>query len=63
MIGAGFDYTTPDLVMPHPFYAPLHWVCVVNPGERTRPALASLMHAAHALARSRYRPDSGKPGD
>jgi hypothetical protein len=63
VIGTGFDYTTPDLVMPHPFYAPLHWVCVVNPGERSRVALAGLMHAAHALARSRYRADSRKSGD
>lgn len=55
VIDTGFDYTSPDLVMPHPFYAPMHWVCVVNPGERSRASLAGLMHAAHALARARYR--------
>jgi hypothetical protein len=67
VIDTGFDYTTPDLVMPHPFYAPMHWVCVVNPAERSQAALADLMRAAHALARERYqardRPDSGNPGD
>jgi hypothetical protein len=55
VIDTGFDYTSPDLVMPHPFYAPMHWVCVVNPGERSQASLADLMHAAHALARARYR--------
>jgi Family of unknown function (DUF6194) len=55
VIDTGFDYTSPDLVMPHPFYAPMHWVCVVDPGERSRASLADLMHAAHALARARYR--------
>jgi hypothetical protein len=35
VIDTGFDYTATDTVMPHPFYAPLHWVCVVNPRERT----------------------------
>ena len=43
-----------DTVLPHPFYAPLHWVCVVNPGERSRPQLADLLERAHALARRRY---------
>ena len=54
VIDTGFDYTSPDLVMPHPFYAPMHWVCVVNPDERSRASLADLMQAAHALARARY---------
>jgi Family of unknown function (DUF6194) len=67
VIDTGFDYTTPDLVMPHPFYAPMHWVCIVNPGEQTRTRLAHLMHAAHALARARYRAhgqaNQGEPGE
>jgi hypothetical protein len=50
VVDTGYDYTMPDLVMPHPFYAPMHWVCIVNPGERSRAALADLMHAAHTLA-------------
>lgn len=56
VIDTGFDYSSADLVMPHPFYAPMHWVCVVNPGERSRAVLADLMDAAYALARARYRP-------
>ena len=63
VIDTGFDYTTPDLVMPHPFYAPMHWVCVVNPGEQTRAALAGLMRAAYSLAQARYRGDSREVGD
>jgi hypothetical protein len=67
VIDTGFDYTSQDLVMPHPFYAPMHWVCVVNPGERSRANLAELMQAAHTLARARYRPQgrthSREPGD
>jgi hypothetical protein len=67
VIDTGFDYASPDLLMPHPFYAPMHWVCVVNPGERSQSSLADLMPDAHALARARYRApsptDSGDPGD
>ena len=56
VIDTGFDYTAVDMVMPHPFYAPMHWVCIVNPGERSLPKLAHLMWSAHAVARARYRP-------
>jgi hypothetical protein len=54
VIDTGVDYTATDVLMPHPFYAPLHWVCVVNPGEGTRTDLAALVHQAHALAARRY---------
>ncbi len=54
VIDTGFDYATTDTVMPHPFYAPLRWVCVVNPGQRTRTRLALLLDDAYALAKTRY---------
>ena len=54
VIDTGFDYTTTDTVMPHPYYAPLHWVCVVSPVQRTRGRLASLLDRAHLLAKTRY---------
>jgi len=40
--------------MPHPFYAPMHWVCIVDPGERSRESLADLMRAAQAQAQARF---------
>jgi hypothetical protein len=54
VIDTGFDYSSTDAMLPHPFYAPMHWVAVVNPGERTRVRLATLIEQAHALAESRY---------
>jgi hypothetical protein len=54
VIDTGFDYTATDTLMPHPFYAPLHWVCVVNPGVRTLAAVAELLAQAHGLARRKY---------
>jgi hypothetical protein len=54
VLDTGFDYTATDTLLPHPFYAPMHWVCVVNPGEQTRPSLAALLGQAHELARRRY---------
>jgi hypothetical protein len=54
VIDTGADYTATDTVLPHPFYAPLHWVCVVNPGPRTRDDLATLVETAYAEAARHY---------
>lgn len=54
VIDTGFDYAAVDVVLPHPFYAPMHWVCIVNPAERTRSQLAHLIEIAHALAMRQY---------
>jgi hypothetical protein len=51
---AGVDYTADDVVLPHPFYAPMHWVCIVNPGEQTRSQLAHMLGTAHDLAKRQY---------
>ena len=29
------DYTALDRLMPHPVYAPQHWVCILNPSDVT----------------------------
>jgi hypothetical protein len=54
VIDTGVDYTGTDVLMPHPFYAPLHWVCVVAPGEGTRSELAALVDQAYTLAARQY---------
>ena len=57
------DPSTPDLVMPHPAYADLGWVVVVNPGERTHHEVLALLQSAHqaALARWHRRHDNDRP--
>lgn len=54
VIDTGVDYTDVDVVMPHPFYAPMHWVCVVNPGEGSRAKLEDLLERAHVLVKRQY---------
>ena len=57
------DPSTPDQVMPHPAYASLGWVAVVNPGERTEDQVLALLQTAHqaALARWCRRHDNDRP--
>jgi hypothetical protein len=45
----GFDYTVPDIVLPHPAYASHHWVCVVNPGAKTMGTVRELLADAYRL--------------
>jgi hypothetical protein len=54
VIDTGVDRTGVDVVMPPPVYAPMHWVCVVNPAEGSRAKLEDLLERAHALAKRQY---------
>ncbi|MEU2199142.1 DUF6194 family protein [Isoptericola sp. NPDC019482] len=48
------DAVAPDVLLPHPLYGDLGWVCVVNPGERTGGVVLDLLRDAHEAARRRY---------
>ena len=43
-----------DVLLPHPVYGELGWVCVVNPADRTTPQVLDLLRQAHDDARRRY---------
>jgi hypothetical protein len=43
-----------DVVLPHPVYGQLGWLCVVNPGPRTATAVGELIETAHGHARERH---------
>ena len=51
--GAASEVGETDVVVPHPVYGALGWVCVVNPGERTTGLVLDLLRAAHDDARAR----------
>lgn len=48
-----YDYAVTDLVLPHPVYGALGWICVVNPAERTGELVVELLRGAHDDARAR----------
>lgn len=50
---ADYDYTAPDVVMPHPDYARLFWVCIVNPGEEKFDQVRNLLGEAYDAARAK----------
>ncbi len=54
-VDTGHDYTALDVLMPHPIYASLSWVCVLNPSAETFDALQPLLVEAHRSALDRRR--------
>jgi hypothetical protein len=53
-VETGHDFTALDQLMPHPVYAPMSWVCVLNPSAATFEVLRPLLSEAYQLAVSRY---------
>lgn len=41
--------------MPHPVYAPQHWICVLNPSRETLEAARPLIADAYGFAVRKYR--------
>ena len=52
--GAGHDFTALDQLLPHPVYARLYWVCVLNPSAATFEVVKPLLANAYGLAVSKY---------
>ncbi len=52
-VDTGHDYTAFDVLMPHPIYASLAWVCVLNPAPATLDGLQPLLAEAYRIALDR----------
>ena len=50
---ADHDFTTLNVLMPHPVYAPQHGFCVLNPSDQTFGTLKPLIAEAYEMARRR----------
>jgi Family of unknown function (DUF6194) len=50
LINTGHDFTVLNQLMPHPVYAAMSWVCVLNPSEATFQGLQPLLEEAYGLA-------------
>ncbi len=53
IIDSGHDFTALDVLLPHPVYASMYWVSVLNPGEATWPTVEKLLDEAYAAAKKK----------
>lgn len=53
-VGMDADFSLPDRILPHPVYAWMGWICVLNPSEATFETLKPLITEAYEYAKEKY---------
>lgn len=53
-VPTGHDLTAVDVLLPHPYYSPMGWMCIVAPSEETWPRLQALLREAHGVAAAAF---------
>jgi hypothetical protein len=51
---SNYDFTTLDVIMPHPDYAKQHFICVLSPSEATFEKIRPLLAEAYDIAARRF---------
>ena len=54
VVDMNYDFTQTDRIIPHPVYAWMSWICVLNPGTDTFEKLKPLITEAYEYAKEKY---------
>lgn len=54
IVDMSFDFTQTDKLLPHPVYAWMSWVCVLNPSVATFERIKPLIQEAYEYAKEKY---------
>jgi hypothetical protein len=49
-----FDFTAVDTIMPHPVYAWMGWICVLNPTQKTLQEFELLIKESYEFAKEKF---------
>lgn len=49
-----YDFTQLDTIMPHPVYAWMGWICVLNPSKQTFEELKPLIQESYCFAQEKF---------
>ena len=56
IVEMNFDFSQTNRIMPHPIYAWMKWVCILNPSHKTfQTLLLPLIHEGYLLAVEKYK--------
>jgi hypothetical protein len=53
LVDMQYDFTSLDTILPHPLYAWMGWVSILNPSEQTFEQLKPLIQEAYELAQEK----------
>ena len=49
-----FDFTTTNTIMPHPVYAWMGWICVLNPSNETFDDFKAMIQESYIFAKEKF---------
>ncbi len=55
IVDMDYDFTEANKIIPHPVYAWMSWICVLNPSKETFDKLKPLIAEAYEYAKEKYR--------
>ena len=55
VVDMDYDFTETDRIIPHPVYAWMGWLCVLNPSNKTFGKLKPFIDEAYEYAKEKYR--------
>lgn len=55
VVDMDYDFTETNRIIPHPVYAWMGWLCVLNPSNKTFGKLKPLIDEAYEYAKEKYR--------
>lgn len=55
IVDMDYDFTALDKILPHPVYAWMAWICILNPSERTFENLKPHIQEAYEYAKEKFR--------
>lgn len=55
VVDMAYDFTQLDVIMPHPVYAWMGWICVLNPSKETFGQLKPLIQESYEFAQEKFK--------
>lgn len=60
VIDMNYDFTSKNIIMPHPVYGWMSWICVINPTNSTLKTILPLIDEGYQLCLQKYNKRLGK---
>lgn len=54
VVDTGHDFTQLNILLPHPVYGWMSWICILNPDQNAFHSMLSLLNEAYELAVKKY---------
>ena len=54
VVNMNYDFTAADVIIPHPVYAWMSWICILNPSEKSFEQLKPLILEAYEYAKEKF---------